>query len=58
MGMGEKFDPEKTLDGTLVWCVDSGTGEKILIDTKTHKEVARWRKNGKCDYCGRGDKSE
>lgn len=36
-------------DNTLVaqWCVDSETGEKILIDTHTWQIIARKDKDGK-----------
>lgn len=33
------FDPEKTLDA--VWCVDSETGEEVLMDRKTNQEIMR-----------------
>lgn len=35
----EEFDPEKTLDA--VWCQDSTTGERVLIDRKTNKIIMR-----------------
>lgn len=34
-----KFNPEDTLEGQ--WCYDSNTGEEVLIDTKTNKEIMR-----------------
>lgn len=33
------FDPEKTLDA--VWCVDSETGERVLIDRETNQIIMR-----------------
>ncbi len=35
----DSFDPEKTLDA--VWCVDSETGERCLIDRKTSQIIVR-----------------
>ena len=35
----ESWD-EKTID--CVWCWDSETGEKVLMDRKTNKEIGRW----------------
>jgi hypothetical protein len=38
-GAKAPFDPEKTLDA--VWCEDSETGEDVLIDRQTNKEIMR-----------------
>lgn len=38
-----QVDPEKTLDA--VWCWDSETGDKILMDRKTNKPIGRWTKS-------------
>lgn len=35
---------ERTID--CVWCVNSETGEKVLMDRKTNKPVGVWKKNG------------
>lgn len=37
--MVEQFDAEKTVN--LVWCRDSETGEHVLVDRTTNKEVYR-----------------
>ena len=42
--------PKKTKEGihegTLdaVWCVDSETSERVLMDRRTNKEIGRWKK--------------
>jgi hypothetical protein len=49
--MDKRFDPEKTVN--LVWCWDSETGERVLMDRRTNKEVGRWRKGELCPTCGK-----
>lgn len=39
------FDPEKTLDA--VWCVDSETSERVLMDRRTNKQILRLPRNSK-----------
>ena len=34
-------DPEERIEA--VWCTDSETGERVLIDTITNKVIARGR---------------
>jgi len=51
MGENEKFDPEKTVD--LVWTKDSETGERVLMDRQTNREVGRWKRGEKCSLCGK-----
>ena len=38
-GANAPFDPDKTLDA--VWCKDSETGEDVLVDRQTNKEIMR-----------------
>lgn len=38
-----KISAESTLDA--VWCVDSETGDRVLMDRRTNKEIGRWRKS-------------
>lgn len=45
----KKFDPEERVD--LIWCRDSETGERVLMDRNTHKEIGRWKTKGTCPYC-------
>lgn len=33
------YDPEKTIDA--VWCRDSETGDYVLVDRFTNKEITR-----------------
>lgn len=47
--MGKKFDPEETVD--LIWCRDSETGERVLVDREKGIEVGRWKKKKDCPYC-------
>lgn len=35
----KQFDPEQTLDA--VWCQDSETGERVLIDRQTNQVIMR-----------------
>lgn len=35
----KEFDPEKTLDA--IWCQDSTTGERVLIDRQTNQVIMR-----------------
>ena len=37
-------DVNKTLDA--IWCIDSETGEKVLMDRQTNKPIARKDRNG------------
>lgn len=40
-----KQDLDKTLDA--VWCVDSETGEKVLMDRQTNQVIARKDRDGR-----------
>lgn len=40
----KKLDLDKTLDA--IWCVDSETGQHVLIDRQTNEIIARKDKNG------------
>ena len=39
-----KIDPDKRLDA--IWCTDSETGERVLMDRKTNTRIAHKDKNG------------
>ena len=39
------MDVNKTLDA--VWCVNSETGEKVLMDRQTNEVIARKDRDGK-----------
>lgn len=45
---GSKKSPESPDEWTIdcVWCVDSETGDKVLMDRRTNKPVGVWKKNG------------
>lgn len=38
-------NPDETMDA--VWCVDSETSERVLMDRKTNKEIVRLPRNSK-----------
>lgn len=42
--MDNKIDPNERLDA--VWCVDSETGEQILMNRETNKPIAKKDENG------------
>lgn len=42
----------------LRWLTDSQTGESVLVDINTCREVGRWRKEGTCPTCGQATKAE
>lgn len=42
-----KKSPESEVERTIdcVWCVDSETGDRVLMNRKTNKPIGVWRNN-------------
>lgn len=54
--MKDNIDPNESIEG--VWCIDSETSERCLIDRKTNKILVRLPRNCKCLEDNRPSKQE